>query len=100
MLDLKNISKSFSGVQALSDVSFSLQAGEVHALCGENGAGKSTLMNIVAGNLKPDKGSLHLKGEHVIFNSYQQAGKKGIAIVYQDRSLVHTLSVAENIFLN
>ena len=100
MLDLKNISKSFSGVQALSNVSFALQAGEVHALCGENGAGKSTLMNIVAGNLKPDKGSLHLKGEVVIFNNHQQAGKKGIAIVYQDRSLVNTLSVAENIFLN
>ncbi|MEX2235863.1 MAG: sugar ABC transporter ATP-binding protein [Cyclobacteriaceae bacterium] len=100
MLDLKNISKSFSGVKALSDVSFTLQAGEVHALCGENGAGKSTLMNIVAGNLKPDEGSLHLKGELVTFNNHQQAGKKGIAIVYQDRSLVNTLSVAENIFLN
>lgn len=100
MLELKNISKSFSGVKALSDVSFTLKPGEVHALCGENGAGKTTLMNIVAGNLKPDEGSLYLKGEPVIFTNYQQARKKGIAIVYQDRSLVNNLTVAENIFLN
>lgn len=101
MLELKNISKSFSGVKALSDVSLTLEAGEVHALCGENGAGKSTLMNIVVGNLKPDQGgSIVIKGEPVVFNNYQQARKKGIAIVYQDRSLVDTLSVSENIFLN
>lgn len=100
MLDLKDISKSFSGVKALTDVSFSLNAGEIHALCGENGAGKTTLMNIVAGNLQPDKGKVFLDGAPVEFHNYQQAEKRGIAIVYQERSLVDTLSVAENIFLN
>lgn len=100
MLELKDISKSFSGVKALTDVSFTLTAGEVHALCGENGAGKSTLINIVAGNLQPDKGKVLLDGEAVEWQNYQQAEKKGIAIVYQERSLVNTLSVAENIFLN
>jgi ribose transport system ATP-binding protein len=100
MLELKNISRSFSGVKALQDVSFTLKAGEVHALCGENGAGKSTLMNIVAGNLKPDAGSIFLQGAPVAFNNYQQAENNGIAIVYQERSLVRTLSVAENIYLN
>ena len=100
MLELKDISKSFSGVKALQNVSFTLNPGEVQALCGENGAGKSTLMNIVSGNLKPDSGSIFLHGAPVVFNSYQQAEKNGIAIVYQERSLVHTLSVAENIYLN
>jgi ribose transport system ATP-binding protein len=100
ILKLQNISKSFPGVKALEAVSFTLEPGEVHALCGENGAGKSTLMNIVAGNLKPDQGVMYLKNEPVVYDNYQQAGKKGIAIVYQDRSLVKTLSVSENIFLN
>lgn len=100
MLALQNISKSFSGVKALTSVSFTLKRGEVHALCGENGAGKSTLMNIVAGNLQPDDGVIILNNERTIFNNYHQAGKKGIAIVYQDRSLVNSISVAENIYMN
>ena len=100
MLELKNISKSFSGVKALTDVSFTLNAGEVHVLCGENGAGKSTLMNIATGNLQPDTGEICLQKSPVVFTSYQHAKKNGIAIVYQERSLVSTLSVAENIFLN
>lgn len=100
MLELKNISKSFSGVKALTGVSFTLKAGEVHALCGENGAGKSTLMNIVAGNLQPENGDIYLKGKPVTLRNFQQAENNGVAIVYQERSLVSTLSVAENIFLN
>lgn len=100
MLELKNISKTFSGVKALDDVSFQLRAGEVHAVCGENGAGKSTLMNIIAGNLQPDAGSLILGGQAIVFKNHHDAETKGIAIVYQERSLVHSLSVAENIFLN
>lgn len=100
MLELKNISKSFSGVKALTEVSFLLKPGEVHALCGENGAGKSTLMNIVAGNLQPDDGEIFIDGAPVTLQNHQQAERKGIAIVYQERSLVNTLTVAENIFLN
>lgn len=100
MLELINISKSFTAVKALQNISFTLKSGEVHAVCGENGAGKSTLMNIIAGNLRPDEGSVVLDGETILLRNHKDANTKGIAIVYQERSLVNTLSVAENIFLN
>lgn len=98
MLRLQNISKSFSGVKALQDISLEFEGGKVHAVCGENGAGKSTLMNIIAGNLVPDNGDIFWKGEHIQIQDIQQAQKLGIGIVYQERSLVDSLSVAENIF--
>lgn len=98
MLALKNISKSFAGVKALQGVSLAFNAGEVHALCGENGAGKSTLMNIIAGNLQPDSGEIFWKGQPVQIGTVQQAQGLGIGIVYQERSLVDSLSIAENIF--
>jgi ABC-type sugar transport system ATPase subunit len=98
MLRLFNISKSFSGVKALQDVSIKFNAGEVHALCGENGAGKSTLMNIVAGNLKPDAGKIYWNNKEVAIENVQSAQALGISIVHQERSLVDSLSVAENIF--
>lgn len=98
MLVLKNISRSFPGVQALQNVSVEFKQGEVHALCGENGAGKSTLMNIISGNLGPDTGTMLLNGQPVIIENVLQAEKLGIAIVYQERSLADPLSVAENIF--
>ena len=98
MIRLENISKYFPGVKALSDVSIEFKSGEVHALCGENGAGKSTLMQLIAGNLKPDKGNIFWEGVPVIFSSSADSRKKGIAIVYQERSLSMELSVAENIF--
>lgn len=101
MLSLDHISKTFPGVKALSDVSLTLQAGEVHALCGENGAGKSTLMNILVGNQQPDAGgSIQLDGQPVQISDFNQARALGIAIVYQERSLVDTLSIAENMFAN
>ncbi|AEE49200.1 sugar ABC transporter ATP-binding protein [Haliscomenobacter hydrossis] len=99
MLELKNISKAYPGVQALSQVSLHIQAGEIHAICGENGAGKSTLMNIIAGNIDPDDGELIWEGRPVRFNSFHAAAALGIAIVYQERSLVDELSVAENIYV-
>ena len=99
MLELKNISKAYPGVQALSQVSLSIQAGGIHAICGENGAGKSTLMNIVAGNIAPDTGELIWEGVPVQLNSFSAAAELGIAIVYQERSLVDELSVAENIYV-
>ena len=98
MLTIRHVTKWFPGVCALNDVSFAVEPGEVHALCGENGAGKSTLMNILAGNLQPDAGELHWNGELVRMASPQQARAFGIGMVYQERSLVDALSVAENIF--
>jgi ribose transport system ATP-binding protein len=100
MLQLRNISKSFGVVRALQDISLPFNAGEIHALCGENGAGKSTLMNIVAGNLVPDKGEILWNGLPVVFQNRMQSQALGIGIVYQERSLVESLSIAENIFPN
>ncbi len=99
-LRVENISKRFPGVQALSDVSFTVATGEVHALCGENGAGKSTLMNILSGNVRADEGRLYLNGERVQFASAQEAFNQGISIVHQHLSLIESISAAENIFLN
>ncbi|HEY4654375.1 MAG TPA: ATP-binding cassette domain-containing protein, partial [Cyclobacteriaceae bacterium] len=98
MLALENISKSFPGVKALRKVSLEVKPGEVHALCGENGAGKSTLMNIISGNMQPDEGKIFWNGEQVQIQSVLQAQAMGISIVYQEKSLVDYLSLAENIF--
>jgi ribose transport system ATP-binding protein len=100
LLDIHEVSKAFAGTQALSRVSFTLAAGEVHALVGENGAGKSTLMNIVAGVVQPDEGSLHMDGESVTIDSPRRAQALGIGIVFQELSLVESLSVGENIFVD
>lgn len=100
LLQLKKISKYFPGVKALENIQFDLERGEVHALCGENGAGKTTLMNILTGNLQPDGGTILLKGKEVYISGPGQAASLGIAIVYQQLSLVDNLSVADNIFAN
>lgn len=97
-LEVKQISKYFPGIKALDGVNLEVRKGEVHALCGENGAGKSTLMNILSGNLKPDEGSIFFMGKEVNIHNQLEAQQLGISIVYQERSLVETLSVAENIF--
>lgn len=98
MLLLNNISKSFPGVKALQNVTLTFRQGEVHAVCGENGAGKSTLMNIISGNLQPDSGNIILNGKPTIIENVLQAEAVGIAIVYQERSIVDSLTIAENIF--
>lgn len=100
LLEIQEVSKAFAGTQALSRVSFTLAAGEIHALVGENGAGKSTLMNIVAGVLQPDEGSICLAGKTVSIESPRHAQALGIGTVFQELSLVDSLSVAENIFVN
>ncbi|WPP50957.1 sugar ABC transporter ATP-binding protein [Catalinimonas niigatensis] len=97
-LEVKRISKYFPGVKALDEVSMEIRKGEVHALCGENGAGKSTLMNVLSGNTKPDQGHILLHGKEVNIFNQMEAQRLGIAIVYQERSLVENLSVAENIY--
>jgi ABC-type sugar transport system ATPase subunit len=100
ILDAQNISKRFPGVQAVDDVSFSLRRGEILALIGENGAGKSTLMQILGGVQKSEAGQIFLDGELVAFTSASDALHAGIAMVFQELSLVGSLSVAENIFSN
>jgi ribose transport system ATP-binding protein len=100
MLKISNISKSFGSVKALGNVSFQIEKGEIHALCGENGAGKSTLMNIIVGNLKADEGGILLDNTPLSISSNLEAKEHGISIVYQERSLVDSLNVAENIYPN
>lgn len=99
ILELKKISKSFSGVEVLHDVSFALRPGEVHALLGENGAGKSTLVKIITGVHQPDRGEILLKGEPVHFGDARESRQAGIAAIYQELSLFPDLDVAENIFV-
>lgn len=99
MLELVNISKFYPGVKALQRVSLSVKAGAIHAICGENGAGKSTLMNIIAGNVQPDEGSIHWQGESTSILSARAAQELGIGIVHQERSLAENLSIAENVFV-
>ena len=99
MLRLKQISKSFPGVQALSHVDFAVEAGEIHALVGENGAGKSTLTKIIAGAYQPDTGHIELDGAAVRWDSPAEAKLRGIHVIYQELILFPELSVAENIFI-
>jgi len=101
LLTARNITKRFPGVIALEDVSFDLQAGEIHALCGENGAGKSTLIKLISG-IHPHgsyDGTLEMDGTESRFRGIADAGKAGIAVIYQELALVDAMSVAENIFL-
>ena len=96
---MEGISKSFPGVQALRDVQFEVQGGEVHALVGENGAGKSTLMRILGGVHQRDAGEIHLRGQPVEIPSPVYARMLGISIIHQELNQVPALPVAENIFL-
>jgi ribose transport system ATP-binding protein len=100
LLEIQEVSKGFNGTQALSRVSFALAAGEVHALIGENGAGKSTLVNIIAGVLQPDEGSIRIAGETVSIENPRRAQALGIGMVFQELSLIESLSVAENLLVN
>ena len=97
---MEGVSKHFGGVRALDDVDFELRRGEVHALAGGNGAGKSTLMKILRGVHQPDAGTIAVNGESVRFSSPADAMAHGIAMIFQEFSLVPTLTVAENVFLN
>jgi len=99
VLELKNIYKSFGGTQALSDISFDLKPGEVHALIGENGAGKSTMIKIMTGVHQPDSGDIILKNKIVKFKNASVSYDNKIAAIYQEASLFPELTVAENIFM-
>ena len=99
-VELIGVSKSFSGIRVLKDVSFAVRPGEVHALLGENGAGKSTLIKIIAGVHAPDAGGvIKVAGEEVRFRSPREARKAGVATVYQELLLFPELTVAENVYL-
>ena len=100
LLELKNVSKTFPGVKALSNVHLDLNAGEVLGLCGENGAGKSTLMKILTGIYTPDPGAeIWLQGKKVEVRNTNHARDLGLSIIHQELNMVPDLTVAQNLFL-
>ncbi|OBW93357.1 L-arabinose ABC transporter ATP-binding protein AraG [Gallibacterium salpingitidis] len=99
LLTFHKISKIFPGVKALSNITFDVKAGSIHALMGENGAGKSTLLKILSGLYQPDEGELRLNDVPIVNNNTAKALKNRIAIIYQELNLIPELTVAENIYL-
>jgi simple sugar transport system ATP-binding protein len=99
VLEMRDICKSFPGVRALHNVSFTLRKGEVHALVGENGAGKSTLVKIMTGVYEKDAGQIIIEGKTIHFRSPQDAQEFGVGTVYQEIMLCPNLTVAENMFI-
>lgn len=99
IISLRHISKNFPGVRALSDVTFDVLAGELHAICGENGAGKSTLMKILSGVITQYEGELVVAGSTVAFSGTRDAEAAGISIIHQELNLVEQLSISANVFL-
>jgi len=99
LLRAEAVDKNFPGVHALNKVDFDLKEGEVHVLLGENGAGKSTLMKVISGTLPKDEGKIFIHDQEVDLTSPHHARNLGIGMVYQELSLIQSLSVAENIFL-
>ena len=99
LLELHGISKSYSGVEVLSDIETDLREGEVLCLVGENGAGKSTLIKIISGVVAPDRGTIIIDGKPCSKMTPRQAINLGIATIYQDIDLVDNLTVADNVFL-
>ena len=99
IVEMRGIEKSFNGIQVLNKAAFSLRRGEIHALMGGNGAGKSTLMKILTGVYTKDAGTVLLGGQEVDFAGPGDAERHGVAMIFQEFSLVPTLTVAQNIFL-
>ena len=99
ILEVQGISKHFGAIQALTDVSLALRAGEVVGLMGDNGAGKSTLVKIIAGNYPQSAGTMTLEGRKVALRKPADARAAGIEIVYQDLALCDNLTAAENVYL-
>ena len=101
ILEARRITKRFPGVVALDQVSFRLEAGEAHSLCGENGAGKSTLIKVLGGVIAHAEyeGELLVDGRAVRFESIRDAESAGIAVIHQELALVDEMTVAENVYL-
>ena len=99
ILRMVKINKEFSGVSVLKDVDFELKRGEIHAIVGQNGAGKSVLMKILSGVWPASSGDIVLEGEKVKYSSTLEARRLGVVMIYQEFSLVPSMTVAQNIFL-
>lgn len=99
ILKVDGVSKRFGGVQALKEVNFNLNYGEVHALVGENGAGKSTLMNVLGGIVQKDSGRVVFKGQEVDFKSPIESLAAGIAVIHQELAMLPHLNVIENVYM-
>lgn len=99
ILRLEKITKTFPGIIALNKMSFDVDAGEIHAICGENGAGKSTLMKVITAVHKQDSGEIFFNGELQNFKSPDESLKKGISIIYQETSLFAEMTVLENLYM-
>src|SRR3954466_15301689 len=99
VLELKGVGKQLGATRALTDVDFTVGAGEVVGLMGDNGAGKSTLVRIIAGNFPPSQGTIHFGGREVHFHRPMDSRSVGIEVVYQDLALANNLTAAANVFL-
>lgn len=99
LVELRGVSKSFPGVKALSDVSFAVRRGDIHAVVGENGAGKSTVMKLLSGVHRPETGQLLVRGQEVLIADPTAAQRLGVTTIYQERTLAPDLTALENIFL-
>jgi ribose transport system ATP-binding protein len=99
LLEVKQCSKSFPGVQAFNKVDFDLYRGEIHCVVGENGAGKSTFIKMLSGALHPNEGIIKIEGREYSSLTPSQAHQLGIQTIYQEFSLAPDLTVAENIFI-
>ncbi|MBZ9675757.1 MULTISPECIES: ATP-binding cassette domain-containing protein [unclassified Mesorhizobium] len=99
VLELTNISKHFGAIQAVNDVSLSIEPGQVVGLMGDNGAGKSTLVKMIAGNFPPSHGSMRMDGKELVLHKPVEARQHGIEIVHQDLALCNNLTAAANVFL-
>ena len=101
LLEMRDITKTFPGVKALSNVNLQVEEGEIHALVGENGAGKSTLMNVLSGIYPYGtyEGDIVYDGEVCKFNKIKDSEAKGIVIIHQELALVPYMTIAENMFL-
>lgn len=99
VLELKNISKHYGAIQALSNVSLSIEPGEVVGLMGDNGAGKSTLVKVIAGNFAPSSGDIFISDKKAEFYKPLDAQKAGVEVVYQDLAICNNMSAASNVFL-
>lgn len=100
IVELKNITKKFPGVIALSNMDLEIRPHEVHGLIGENGAGKSTLIKVMTGVYRPEEGEIYVNGQKKEFRSPNDARQSGIACVYQELNIIRELSITDNIFLN
>jgi len=99
LLEVSNVAKNFGAIQAVADMNFSVEPGEVVGLMGDNGAGKSTMVKLIAGNFPPSDGEIKVDGDVCHFQRPIEARAKGIEVVYQDLALADNLTAAENVFL-